>query len=91
MEKVVFVQAMENFQLQVRFDDGVEGFVDCCDKLYGSAFEPLKDPIKFAQVGIDDFGAVCWPNGADLAPDAMHDDILNKQQKVAENPPQYGS
>ena len=89
MEKVVYVQALENHQLQVKFDDGVEGIVDCKNTLYGSAFEPLKDPKAFAQVAIDEFGAVCWPNGADLAPDAMHDNLLAQQQKVAESPPRY--
>lgn len=89
MEKVIYVKALDNRQLQVRFDDGVEGIVDCKDALYGSAFEPLKDPALFAQVGIDEFGAVCWPNGADLAPDAMHDNLLARQKKVAEAPSPY--
>lgn len=89
MEKVIFVQALEGFQLKVRFDDGVEGVIDCSGKLYGSVFEPLRDPDLFAQVDIDEFGAVIWPNGADLAPDAMHDNLVNQQQKVAEHPPPY--
>jgi hypothetical protein len=84
------VEAQNNYQLLVKFDDGVEGTIDCKDKLYGSVFEPLKDPTFFAQVKIDEFGAVCWPNGADLAPDALHDHLMNQQQKVAESPPKYG-
>jgi hypothetical protein len=35
-------------------------------------FEPLRDQALFAQVSIDAYGAPCWPNGADLAPDALH-------------------
>jgi hypothetical protein len=26
-------------------------------------------------VKVDEFGAVCWPNGLDLAPDAMHEEL----------------
>jgi len=42
------------------------------DRLWGPVFEPLRDPAIFAQAFVDDFGAVAWPNGADLAPDALY-------------------
>ena len=35
-------------------------------------FQPLRDETIFRQVTVDEFGAVYWPNGPDLAPDAMH-------------------
>jgi hypothetical protein len=38
-------------------------------------FEPLRDVNLFDEVFVDEFGAVCWPNGADLAPDALYDRI----------------
>jgi hypothetical protein len=38
-------------------------------------FRPLRDEALFCQVTVDEFGAVCWPNGPDLAPDAMHSEI----------------
>jgi hypothetical protein len=85
VEKVIFVEAMSGFRLYVRFDDGLEGEIDCKDALYGSVFEPLKDPAFFAKVSVDEFGVVCWPNGADLAPDAMHERLLNPVQRVAES------
>ena len=37
-------------------------------------FEPLRDPAIFAQARVV-LGAIQWPNGADLAPDAMYDAI----------------
>ena len=43
----------------------------------GTVFEPLRDPELFSQARIV-MGAVTWPNGADLAPDAMHDEIRAK-------------
>ncbi len=42
------------------------------DRLFGPMFEPLKDPEFFAQVTVDEYGAPTWPNGADLAPDAIY-------------------
>jgi len=43
-------------------------------KVNGTVFEPLRDAAVFAQVQVV-LGAVQWPNGADLAPDAMYDAI----------------
>ncbi len=68
--------------MDVVFDDGVRGVVSLRDKLYSPVFEPLKDVRYFNQVGIDEFGAICWPNGADLAPDALHAELLT-QNRVA--------
>jgi len=39
-----------------------------------SRAEALRDDLFFAQAAVTD-GAVRWPNGADLATDAMYDAI----------------
>lgn len=83
MHKVIKVEALEGFRLSVVFDDGVAGLVDLSDRLFGPMFEPLKDVAYFRQVSIDEFGAVCWPNGADLAPDALHARLQNRTTAVA--------
>jgi Protein of unknown function (DUF2442) len=75
MERVVFVKTHPDWQLEVAFSDGTRGVVSLKKSLFGPVFEPLKDPTYFAQAMIDEFGAVCWPNGADLAPDALYDQI----------------
>jgi hypothetical protein len=72
MNRVIAVSALEGYRLHVVFDDGVEGDVNLSGRLFGPMFEPLLSPELFAQAAIDEFGAVCWPNGADLAPDALH-------------------
>lgn len=43
-------------------------------RVSGTVFEPLRDPAEFAQARIA-MGAVEWPSGADLAPDAMYEAI----------------
>ena len=73
MWRAVSVKPLPGYHLHVVFADGVEGEVDLSDRLFGPVFEPLKDPAMFAQAGIDEFGVVCWPNGADLAPDALYE------------------
>ncbi len=75
MQKIIFVQAQPDWKLEVAFSDGTRGMVSLKDRLFGPMFEPLKDPAVFAQARIDEFGAICWPNGADLAPDALYEKI----------------
>jgi hypothetical protein len=53
--------------------------VELKDRLFGPVFEPLRDAKLFAQVTIDDFGAIAWPGGADLAPDALYAQLRAKQ------------
>ena len=73
MIRVVKVRALSGWRLAVEFSDGVRGEVSLQDRLFGPVFEPLRDPGFFGQVFVDEFGAICWPNGADLAPDALHE------------------
>lgn len=75
MKKVVRVKALEGYRLEVAFDDGLQGVVSLKDRLFGPVFEPLKDPALFGQAAVDEFGAIGWPSGADLAPDALYDDL----------------
>lgn len=64
---------VEAYKLDVTFDDGTQKVVDIEPLLWGPMFEPLKDPEVFAQVRVDPVArTVVWPNGADLAPDALY-------------------
>ena len=49
----------------------------------GTPFEPLTDESLFRQVRVD-LGAVTWPTGADLAPDAMYDAIRASGEWILE-------
>ena len=75
MPVVSTVRPLDDHQLDVRFSDGTSGVVSIADRLFGPVFEPLRDVELFRQVTVDEFGAVCWPNGADLAPDALYQRI----------------
>ena len=77
--RVKQVAALDGFRLRVQFVDGTEGIVDMgaflsSNKTCSTVFEPLRDPSVFAQVTVS-LGTVEWPSGADVAPDAMYDEI----------------
>jgi Protein of unknown function (DUF2442) len=68
------VRPAGEYRLWLRFSDGFEGEVDLDAELEGPVFGPLRDPAAFAQVSVDtELRTVAWPNGADLAPEYLHD------------------
>jgi hypothetical protein len=67
------VKPCGNHFLRVGFSDGTEKVVDVLPLLSGEIFRPLQDPTYFAQVRVDPVcRTVVWPNGADLAPEALY-------------------
>jgi hypothetical protein len=73
------VATLSEARLRVTFVDDTAGEVHMNSflrqpQIDGTVFEPLRDPAVFAQVQVV-LGALQWPNGADLAPDAMYDAI----------------
>ncbi len=76
-DEVENVIPLPGYRLAVRFFDGTSGIVDMSAMIAGDEagiFAALRDPSMFNSVAID-IGTVIWPNGADLAPDAMHDEL----------------
>jgi Protein of unknown function (DUF2442) len=60
--------------LDLAFNDGTRRTVDVRPLLRGPNFEPLRGPEFFAQMELDTTcGTVAWPNGADFAPEALHE------------------
>ena len=77
--RVNSIEVLPEARLRVRFIDGTTGDVHMQAFLQapgtaGTVFEPLRDLGFLAQAAVVS-GAVQWPNGADLAPDAMYDAI----------------
>ena len=74
--RVTDAKLVRDFVVWVRFNDGSEGEVDLSGELEGPVFESLKDPKVFAQLKLDpDTHTLVWPNGADLAPEFLHEHV----------------
>ena len=69
---LVRVSPVNGNKLNVEFAEGVCGQIDLTSNIFGPVFEPLKDPPFFSQAQIDEYGVICWPNGAGLPPDALY-------------------
>jgi hypothetical protein len=60
--------------LRLTFSDATTKQVDVAPLLDGPIFEPLRDPAYFSHATLDaTCGTVVWPNGADFAPEALHE------------------
>lgn len=72
--RVVEVNALPGYRLDVRFADGTRGEVDMArlvESDHAGVFAVLRDVGLFERVQVD-HGAVAWPGDIDLAPDAMY-------------------
>ncbi len=68
--RVVSAEYVRDYKLRVRFADGVEKVIDFSRWLHGEVFRPLVVKREFKRFFIAG-GTVCWPNGADIAPETL--------------------
>jgi len=74
MIRVTGFEVVDSYSLALSFNDGTSKRVNLRDWLYGPVFEPLRDPVLFAQVRIEEEGeTISWPNGADFAPEFLYE------------------
>ena len=67
---------LHSYVIWLRFNDGIEGEVDLKDELEGEIFGPLKNEKLFKSFKVDPIlETIVWENGADLAPEFLHDNI----------------
>ena len=62
------------FRIHLTFNDSLQGSVDLESWLEGPIFEPLRDRTSFQRFFLDG-GTVVWPNGADIAPEALYEAV----------------
>ncbi|MBN2011628.1 DUF2442 domain-containing protein [candidate division KSB1 bacterium] len=68
---IVKAKYIDDYQIELSFNNGQNGVADLKEALYGKAFEPLKDKKKaFANFKIDDeLKTITRDNNVDLAPE----------------------
>ncbi len=60
----------------LKFRDGTAGEIDLSKELNGPVLAPLRDTALFSKFSIHpEFHTLIWPNGADFAPEFLHDNI----------------
>jgi hypothetical protein len=73
MIKILRAKHLRDLVIELEFSDGTFGAYDASSLLTRDTelTRPLADPDYFRRFFID-FGALCWPNGLELSPAAIH-------------------
>ena len=71
---VTAAKYLHGHALWLRFSDQSEGEIDLQNALEGKIFKPLQDEAIFADFRLEG-GTITWPNGADLAPEYLRDQL----------------
>jgi hypothetical protein len=70
-------------RLDLTFNDGARKRVNVKPLLNGPIFAPLLSQSFFSQATLDaESGTVVWPNGADIAPEALYEMSASRKMKV---------
>lgn len=70
LTRVTAAKYVSGYRLRLQFSDGDERTVDFSPWLRGRVFQPLRGVREFKKFFVSG-GTVCWPNGADVAPETL--------------------
>jgi len=79
MRKITKVKALEDYRLELTFDDGVFGTVDLADLVGKGVFALWRDRHVFQQVRIGSSGELIWGDQVDLCPDSLYLKVTGKK------------
>ncbi len=85
MLHVTLAEYMGDFRVRLEFSDGFVGIADLSGRLTGPVFQPLNDVRQFRQFTLTGH-TLCWPNGADLAPEYLRQLAANKVAEQSGEP-----
>jgi hypothetical protein len=63
---------IRGYLIEIEFNDGTKKVIDFEPWLTGPIFRPLKSKAYFKRFFIDG-ATIAWPNGADIAPEALYE------------------
>lgn len=79
MIKPIEVEALPNYVIRIKFEDGVQGEIDLSDLVGKGVFKALQKSTKFQKVFISESGAISWGNEIELCADALYLKLTGKK------------
>ncbi len=79
MRKIANLRVLEEYRLELEFDDGVSGTVDVSDLVGKGVFALWRDRRAFEEVRVGSSGELAWGEQIDLCPDALYLKVTGKK------------
>jgi hypothetical protein len=82
---VVNAKIVEEYKIEVRFNDGTDGIIDfqkIIENDHRGIIKELLDKNKFQTVRVD-YDTLVWENGVDFAPEYLYEKVKTKEHIVA--------
>jgi hypothetical protein len=87
LPEIVEARHVKGFIVSTRFSDGTEKEIDVSQWFKGPVFDPLRNPKMFKKFFVE-AGTLAWPNGVDIAPEALYEARdLKKQNGIPRHKP----
>ena len=72
LPSVTKAKYVKDYLIEVKFNDGTKKTIDFEPWLSGPIFKPLRNKEYFEKFFVDG-PTIAWPNGADIAPETLHE------------------
>jgi hypothetical protein len=82
---VVNAEILEEYKIEVKFNDGTEGIIDFQNIIEDDNREIIRELLnknKFQTVKVE-YDTLVWENGVDFAPEYLYEKIKTKEHIVA--------
>lgn len=79
MYKITKVKVLDNYNVEIKFNDGEKGIINLSNKLKKGIFKLWKDYNYFKNVKIGNSGELSWNDEIDLCPDALYLQLTGKK------------
>ena len=79
MRKITEAKVLQDYRLELTFDDGVSGTVDLSELAGKGVFSLWRDRRAFEQVRIGSSGELVWSDQIDLCPESLYLKVTGKK------------
>lgn len=81
LHEIVSAKWVGGYTVQITFSNLRKGVVDLRKYLGKGVFKELTNIEKFKRFKVDaELGTICWPNGADIAPEVLYREVFARKQ-----------